>query len=73
VKKRNILKKVVLEAPDEIELFLIKDALGRMEEEERLILEYIASGYSWDEITSLMHISKEKISKALNKLKKILS
>ena len=73
MKKRNILKKVILEAPDEIELFLIKDALGRMEEEERLILEHIASGYSWDEIASLLHISKEKINKALNKLKKILS
>ena len=73
MKKRNILKKVILEAPDEIELFLIKDALGRMEEEERLILEHIASGYSLDEIASLLHISKEKINKALNKLKKILS
>lgn len=72
MRRRNIIKQAVIDKTNYEEIILIQDGIERLTEKQRNIVNMIASGYSWDEITEALHVCKGSISMALCNLKKIL-
>lgn len=72
MRRRNIIKQAVIDKTNYEKIILIQDGVERLTEKQRNIVNMIASGYSWDEITEALHVCKETISASLSSLKKIL-